>query len=47
VNQTDALNLWDIETRIKAIHEELEVLHQTKAELLGKKYPEILEFSCE
>jgi len=34
---TDALNLWDIEMRIKRIHEELEILHQTKEEILGKK----------
>jgi len=41
MDATDALNLWDIEMRIKKMHEELEVLHQLKEELLfdrkGKK----------
>ncbi len=41
MDSTDALNLWDIEIRIKTLHEELEILHQMKEELLfdrrGKK----------
>ena len=37
VNTTDALNLWDIELRIKDIHDELNVLHEAKEELLSDR----------
>jgi len=32
--ETNALNLWDIEMRIKVLHEELETLHDAKDQLL-------------
>jgi len=34
---SNALNLWDIETRIKRLHEELDVLHDAREDLLGPK----------
>ena len=37
MNQADALNLWDIEMRIKKLHEELDVLHEEKDKLLGRE----------
>ena len=33
--RTLALNLWDIETRITEIHNELDELHSQKEKLLG------------
>ena len=37
MDTTDALNLWDIEQRIKNIHDELNVLHEAKEELLSDR----------
>ncbi len=34
MDNTDALNLWDVEIRIKKLHEELEALHAMKDEIL-------------
>ena len=37
MDTTDALNLWDIEQRIIAIHDELNILHEAKEELLSDR----------
>jgi len=47
VNQTDALNLWDIEVRIRELQHELEHLHNEKSKLLGEKYKDGIAFTCE
>jgi len=39
--RTKALNLWDLEQRINQIHMELEMLHEAKADLLGRRYDDL------
>lgn len=36
-NTTRALNLWDIETRIRAIHKELDALNEMKDNLIAER----------
>jgi len=45
--QTKALNLWDIENRILALHKELDELHTMKSKLLEKDYPTYSPYLCE
>ena len=42
--ETNALNLWDIEMRIKVLHEELETLHDAKEQLLEDRDRQVAEW---
>lgn len=41
---SNALNLWDIELRIKKLHGELELLHEAKEQLLEDKDRQVKEW---
>jgi len=42
--EANALNLWDIEMRIKNLHEQLEVLHDAKEQLLHDQDRHVAEW---